>query len=128
MSDTEKQAFKHVITKGYGYKVVRRIDTKTGIRFQSSIFHSKPLRRKRWLDEKDYRPTSRKGWKRNTITIDGGTTYKKGWHIWLNRKHARRSAMLKTIVKVKFRDVADIGYQDFHGSQACVIAKEILII
>jgi len=100
---------------GIGYKAMEPVE---GGKFES------PLMGGRHCVGKWYKAVG------DVISADDGTSYKAGFHIFLNKEDAKKYALLEDrVVRVRYRQIVAIGQNStsFQAKGDCVIAKEMYI-
>lgn len=111
--------------RNWGYKAVKAYDD--GKLYGEYAGKKKERKRNTWLDEKDFRPSE------EDLTFMTHSS-RMGWRIFLLKRDAKKWADLVRwkdlkIVKVKFRNVVDVGACRPEGDirLPTILAKEIFI-
>jgi len=105
-------------TEGKGWKVFK-------VSMKGDCITTTPRPTNKWIHENKFRPST----DAFTSSYDG-PEYGYGFHIFKNKKDARRWMMLGDILKqVKYRNATVLGVQDVYGTNAiAIVADEIFII
>lgn len=116
----------------YAYKVLKKVGNQLFLTCQGN--RNKPIKKRVWLDEKDFRPT---GLHRLLLFFEHSREgYTAGWHLFMSKKDAlsyAKSYKITHCFKIEFKDIRAKGVQKkfwapFQGLHHCIVVGKMKII